>query len=250
MLGSYQWSPEHRYQSSRHRDANSAQLGTTLNPKTLFLSNETLNCEQERRLVDITIKAYGWWLQAWSLESKRRQLDMLDQRLRDNFDEEQVRKVFSIALLSTQDSVAARPSMSRIAAMLNDEEPLPQLPAKPEAVKSLGLCDQNVSGTFTSSFVTPKFVTPSKKWTSKKHRAANSKFGNDPSDRDGVYRLWPQTLNPKNTQKSFAHHILLDLTIGRTGLLNVYPVCSRLEPRLLEAQVLLTADAVQQPMFS
>jgi serine/threonine protein kinase len=128
---------------------------------------------------------------AWSLQTKRRQLDMLDQRLRDgSCDEEQVRKVFCIALLSTQDSVVARPSMSRIAAMLSDEEALPKLPAKPEAVKSLGLCDQNVSGTFTSSFVTPKFVTPSKRWTSMKHRASNSRLhSTDPSVQDAVYRL-------------------------------------------------------------
>lgn len=125
--------------------------------------------------------------QAWSLQSKRQQLDMLDQRLRDSgCDEGQVKKVFCIALCATQDSVVARPSMSRIAAMLNDEETVPKLPAKPEAVKSLGLQNQNVSGTFTSSFVTPKYVTPSKKWLSKskKHR-----HGGDPSDPDAVYRL-------------------------------------------------------------
>ncbi|KAG0605146.1 hypothetical protein M758_9G035100 [Ceratodon purpureus] len=128
----------------------------------------------------------GW---AWKLQDRRRQMEMLDNRLRDNCDEGQVLKVMGIALLSTQDSVPARPSMSHIVAMLRDEEALPKLPAKPEAIKSLGLSDQNVSGTFTSSFVTPKFVTPSKKWNSKKHRAGTSKAHADPSDREGLYRL-------------------------------------------------------------
>lgn len=116
-------------------------------------------------------------------------MEMLDSRLTDNCDEQQVLLVMGIALLSTQDSVAARPSMSHIAAMLAGEEPLPKLPAKPEVVKSLGLSDQNVSGAFTSSFVTPKFVTPSKRWNSKKYRATASKANTDPSDRDGLYRL-------------------------------------------------------------
>ena len=114
---------------------------------------------------------------------------MLDSRIRDNFDQEQVMKVFGIALLSTQDSVVARPSMSRIVAMLTGEESLPRLPAKPEAVKSLGLSDQNASGTFTSSFVTPKYVTPSKNRASKKHHAGTSRGNIDPSDREGLYRL-------------------------------------------------------------
>ena len=128
-------------------------------------------------------------LQAWELQDKRRQLEMLDSRIRDNYDQEQVMKVFKIALLSTQDSVAARPSMSRIVAMLTDEKYLPRLPAKPEAVKSLGLSDQNASGTFTSSFVTPKYVTPSKRWASKKDRAGTSRGNTDPSDSEGLYHL-------------------------------------------------------------
>ena len=116
-------------------------------------------------------------------------MEMLDDRLRNNCDEAQVLKVMGIALLSTQDSVAARPSMSRIIAMLKGEERLPKLPAKPEAVKSLGLGDQNVSGTFTSSFVTPKFVTPSKRWPSKKNRAGTSMANSDPSDFGDLYPL-------------------------------------------------------------
>lgn len=125
---------------------------------------------------------------AWALQSRDDVLQMVDRRLENNYDEEQATNIIHIALLSTQDTVSARPSMSRIAAMLRDEEDIPKLPAKPEAVKSLGLSDQVVSGTFTSSFVTPKFVTPSRSRMSKKKRGQSSHY-NDPSDPRGVHRL-------------------------------------------------------------
>jgi serine/threonine protein kinase len=125
---------------------------------------------------------------AWALQSRDDVLQMVDRRLENNYDEEQATNIIHIALLSTQDTVSARPSMSRIAAMLRDEEDIPKLPAKPEAVKSLGLSDQVVSGTFTSSFVTSKFVTPSRSRMSKKQRGQSSHYS-DKSDPRGVHRL-------------------------------------------------------------
>lgn len=122
--------------------------------------------------------------QAWSLQEKRHPLEMLDQRLQGSTPgiNSQVLTVLGIALLCTQDSVAARPSMSRVAAMLRDEEPIPALPAKPEAAQSLGLNDLNVSGTFTSSFVTPSGPFVSRKlslrWGSRRQRGPSAKLNN------------------------------------------------------------------------
>jgi len=122
------------------------------------------------------------YLQAWSLHEKHQPLAMMDRSLQDHGIDEQVEKVIGIALLCTQDSVAARPSMSRVVAMLKDEESF-KLPAKPEAAKSLGLNDLNVSGTFTSSFVTPSMHYSRKlslRWGSRKQRGPSTKLNEAP----------------------------------------------------------------------
>jgi len=122
-------------------------------------------------------------VQAWSLQEKHQPLAMMDRNLQEYGIEDQVVKVIGIALLCTQDSVAARPSMSRVVAMLKDEERIPRLPAKPEAAKSLGLSDLNVSGTFTSSFVTSSMPYSRKlslRWGSRRQRGPSTKLNDAP----------------------------------------------------------------------
>lgn len=111
--------------------------------------------------------------QAWRLQDKRKPLDMVDPRLQDNYNVDQVMKVIGIALLSTQDTPSARPSMSRIVSMLKNQEALPPLPSRPEALKAIGLGQENISGNFSSSFVAPKKFT-SKRWTTRKNKDASS----------------------------------------------------------------------------
>ncbi|XP_024387872.1 cold-responsive protein kinase 1 [Physcomitrium patens] len=127
---------------------------------------------------------------AWLLRDKHEPLNMLDKCLKNNCNEQEVLRVIFVALLCTQDSAEARPSMSRVVAMLKNEELISKLPEKPEAVKSLELQDQNVSGTFTSKFVTPAKMphtprTPSlakklsMRWGSRKQRGPSAKL-NEP----------------------------------------------------------------------
>lgn len=93
--------------------------------------------------------------------------------MQGSYNVDQVMKVIGIALLSTQDAPSARPSMSRIISMLKNQEPLPRLPSRPEALQAIGLGQENVSGNFSSSFVAAK-KPASKRWNTRKHRDAGS----------------------------------------------------------------------------
>lgn len=130
------------------------------------------------------VKGLDSFVQAWSLQEKQQTVAMMDRRLNegDGIDE-QVERVIGIALLCTQDSPQARPSMSRVAAMLKGEESIPKLPKRPEAARSLGLNDLNVSGTFTSTFVTmsvPFTRKLSLRWGSRKQRGPSAKLNDTP----------------------------------------------------------------------
>ncbi|KAI3754022.1 hypothetical protein L2E82_26112 [Cichorium intybus] len=68
-------------------------------------------------LEDEQIYLLGW---AWKLHEANRELELVDEELSE-FDESEVRRVITVALLCTQTSSTQRPSMSRVVAMLSGD---------------------------------------------------------------------------------------------------------------------------------
>uniref|UniRef100_A0A7N0VFK5 Protein kinase domain-containing protein n=1 Tax=Kalanchoe fedtschenkoi TaxID=63787 RepID=A0A7N0VFK5_KALFE len=80
---------------------------------------------------------------AWQMHESGRDLDLVDPRLTD-FDPEEVERIIGVALLCTQTQPGARPTMSRVVAMLSGSVEVPPVLSKP-----MYLTDWNFDDTST-----------------------------------------------------------------------------------------------------
>ncbi|KAL8171683.1 hypothetical protein V2J09_023487, partial [Rumex salicifolius] len=67
----------------------------------------------------------------WELYESNRELELVDENLKE-IDDDEVKRVIRIALLCTQISHAERPTMSRVVAMLSGDVEVCSVPAKPQ----------------------------------------------------------------------------------------------------------------------
>jgi hypothetical protein len=68
--------------------------------------------------------------QAWNLYEKNRALELVDPRIK-SFNEEQVTRLIGVSMLCTQASLALRPSMSRVVAILTSDAEVTKIDSKP-----------------------------------------------------------------------------------------------------------------------
>ncbi|KAL7130612.1 hypothetical protein ABFS83_13G146000 [Erythranthe nasuta] len=83
---------------------------------------------------------------AWDCHEKKREFEVVDGNLSE-FDEEEVRRMIGVALLCSQTSPGARPSMSRVVAMIAGDAVVPTAVSKPGY-----LTEWNFSDTTSTSF--------------------------------------------------------------------------------------------------
>jgi len=70
-------------------------------------------------------------LQVWKLYETNEVLEMVDESMGDEYDKEEVLRMIQLGLLCTQASVAQRPSMSEIVAMLVSKRDINNLQTTP-----------------------------------------------------------------------------------------------------------------------
>jgi hypothetical protein len=79
-------------------------------------------------------------MQAWSLYEQNRMMDLVDPKVRDGCNEQEILLLIKVALLCSQGEASSRPHMVRVVSLLSGDADVPDIPQRP-AFLGLGVSD-------------------------------------------------------------------------------------------------------------
>ncbi|KAF4365657.1 hypothetical protein F8388_007490 [Cannabis sativa] len=110
-----------RRKKSRTNDDDEEFLGMDVKPFTFGyaeLRTATNDFDYSKKLGE---GGFGPVYKAWDLHEEDREIELVDSKISKKFNREEVRRTIRVAFLCTQASPAARPSMSKVVAMLSGD---------------------------------------------------------------------------------------------------------------------------------